>query len=351
MAIKPLDDHCVEFTGDLSTAEIARIVQNKSVTTVQTAHSAPRSTWQKINQALIARRPDILLRIYGHYGSICDLSFVSDLKHVQRFAADRLEAAIGVDHVGDMPHLTELTIEIESLRSFDFLKRIPVNMSVLSLGRTRSKKPSLSLLERFSSLDRLNINGQHKEIETINAMTTLRYLTLRSVTTSNLSYLTELDRLQSLEIKLGGITDLDALSGLSSIRYLEIWQVRGLSQLDVVSELTGLQFIFLQSLPKVAYLPALVNCHHLRRIYLEKMKGLSSLSSLEHAPALEQFLLVDGQNFKPEDLIPVLKNKRLKQVLAGFGSDRKNTLFRQLAEQYDIDPYTNTPFQFRSEKI
>ena len=48
---------------------------------------------------------------------------------------------------------------------------------------------------------------------------------------------------------------------------------------------------------------------------------MRDFSSLEKAPALEDFGLVQGSRQTPEQLLPVLRNPTVRRVAALFGSD------------------------------
>ena len=162
----------------------------------------------------------------------------------------------------------------------------------------------------------------------------LEELTLRSITTDDLRFLEPLQRLWSLDIKLGGIRNFTGVVGKESIKKLELWQVRELPDIEIVAALPGLQNLFLQTLPNVAAFPQLEDAKYLRRVKVENMKGLSDFSALEHAPALEEFDLNDAKKQAPQQLVPVLKNPTLRRISANFGSDRKDKEFAQLREHY-----------------
>jgi Leucine-rich repeat (LRR) protein len=230
----------------------------------------------------------------------------------------------GVEHLATMEQLEWLSVDIFNLENFEFLRGIPNTVTKLSLGPTRSKKPQLDDLCRFQSLKTLYLEGQQQGIEVLSELLTLEDLTLRSITTKGLHFIANLPRLWSLDIKLGGIRDLSSLGGKESIKYLELWQVRGLTDHNAVSSMTGLQYLFLQSLRNVTAIPDLCKLQNLRRIYLENMKGLKDVSTLQSAPALEEFIHVSAQNMKVEDYKHLLEIPTLKRVLVGFGSDRKN---------------------------
>jgi hypothetical protein len=47
--------------------------------------------------------------------------------------------------------------------------------------------------------------------------------------------LAPLERLWSLDIKLGGIRSFDGIEGKDTIKYLELWQIRELEDANVVA--------------------------------------------------------------------------------------------------------------------
>jgi hypothetical protein len=277
---------------------------------------------------------------------VCDLSFASGMTNVRHFSADCLRDAVGVEHIAAMEQLESLGVGIYHLEDFGFLNQVTQSLKKLFLGATRSRKPDLSPLSRFGSLEEIYVEGQQKNIEVLSQLTNLQDVTLRSVNTPGLSYLTPLRRLWSLDIKLGGIRDLYAIEGMANIKYLELWQIRGLSDIGVVSTLTGLQFLLLQSLRQITVLPDLSRLTKLRRINLENLKGLQDIGSLEHAPALEEFLHVSAQNMQPEDYGPLFRNPSLRRAAAGFGSDKRNNRFKELMKLHGIEPLDVEDFVF-----
>ncbi len=106
---------------------------------------------------------------------------------------------------------------------------------------------------------------------------------LRSITTPDLQYLSDLPKLWSLDIKLGGNPGFAVVEGKQSIKYLELWQVQDLRGIDVAGTLPGLQNLFLQSLPHVESFPELLDATALRRIAIENLKGLNDFAWLETA--------------------------------------------------------------------
>lgn len=344
-----LDRTRAEIAEPVSGADIRRLSSDDEIRVVQASSAIKRSTWKKLDRQLFRHRPEIQLRLYGFYSDECDLGFCQDLEYVESFAADCLQRAARVDAIGEIPRLRALSLGVFGLETFGVLERVSSGLETLQLGPTRSRKPDLAPLARFQDLEVLYLEGQQKNVEVLSSLRKLEDVTLRSLTTPDVHYIAPLDRLWSVDIKLGGIRNLSALSRLPSLKYLEIWQVRGLSDVDVVSGLPTLQNLFLQSLPRVRSLPSVANSPNLRRIVLQNMKGLRDLSSLEHAPALEEFLLIQGEKNAPGDLEPVLANPNVQRVAAYFGSDKRNRVFDALASARGKKKFEWREFEYRSE--
>jgi hypothetical protein len=235
-------------------------------------------------------------------GDITNLEFLRFFQFIRHFSADVL---------------------YQSLQSIDGLHHLSPNLETLTIGATK-RRLDLTVLERFSGLKLLYLEGQTKGIAAISRLTSLEDLTFRSITLPDLSLLLPMTGLRALDIKLGGTKDLSLLPRIGKLQYLELWMVRGLTELSPVGRLPHLRYLFLQALRGVEALPDLSLNVALRRVHLETMKGLRDLRPLATAPRLEQLLLVDFGHLQPEDLRCLVGLPHLKGVAAGLGSKRKN---------------------------
>ena len=336
----------VEFSKNLSRREVKGLVKNKDLRYLQFSNPVEMPTFHLLNDEFFPKRPDVTLRAYSFNKQICDLSFTSEMSNLRHFSADCLWETVGIENICSIRMLESLGIGIYQLDSFTFLKDVTPNIKAISLHATKSKKPNLNNLSRFKFLEEIYLEGQQKNIEVLSQLYSLKDVTLRSISTAGVEYLKPLKQMWSLDIKLGGIKDFSGIEGMSNIKYLELWQVRGLSNLNFISKLEGLQYLYLQSLKQVTSLPSFDCLSKLRCIYLENMKGLKDVSSLRTAPALIGFRYVDASNMQPEVFLPLLNNPTLKQASIGFGSDKKNTQFDMLRKKYGIQDYEYSPFQF-----
>jgi hypothetical protein len=337
----------VEFSENISEREINLIINNKDVKVLQISNPVETESWSIINELLLLQRTDIEIRIYGHYSGNCDLSFIENITNVRNLAMDCLMEASNIEVLSQLPNLESLSVGIYSLENFKFLDSLPSSLTQLFLGSTKSKKLNLSSLSRFLKLKALYIEGHQKGIDTIGCLSYLEKLTLRSVTTRDITFLHELKNLWYLDIKLGGIKDLIPLKRLVNLKYLELWQVRGLSNISFISSLVGLQYLFLQSLCNVTTLPDMTDLHKLRRVHLETMKGLTDIFGLSKAPAIEEFIHVDAQSILLAQYHCLFQNKSLKSASIGFGSYKNNLKILNLMKTMEIEKYSYTPFKFR----
>jgi hypothetical protein len=334
VAMNRLFNDRYDIDGNLKKGEIEKLVTNKEIKVVQFSNEIDPTILTMLDEILFSERKDITLRVYGFYNSECDLSFLRHMKNIIHFSADCLMDVNGIENIAYLENLKSLGIGVFNIKDFSVLQDVPENIEYLFLGATRSKKPDLAPLEKFKNLEKLYLEGQQKNIEVLNELSAIKDLTLRSITTSNIDYISNLNQITSLDIKLGSINDYKAIEGFENIKYLELWQVKSLKDISFISTLTGLEHLFLQSLSNVERLPSFENLNELRKIELENMKGLKDISSLANAPSLEEFSHVSANNMKPSDYIPLLQNPSLKKASCGFGSDRKNNEFDDLKAKY-----------------
>ncbi|WP_134686875.1 hypothetical protein [Brevibacillus migulae] len=325
----------VEIKDRLSEEEVKELLANKDLEVIQFSKPVEPYTFELLNDLLFAMRDDVELRVYGAYGWKCDLSFLSALPNVTCFTVDSMSGEVDhLDAIIQLNQLKSLHIGISNLDNFDILHHLPDTLESIMLERTQSKKADLAVLERFTQLKKIYIEGHTKNIDVIGRLHQLEDVTLRSVTTKHVEFLAPLKKMWSLDIKLGGINNFEAIEGMENIKYLELWQVRGLKDLSFISTLTGLQYLFLQSLRNVETLPALNGLSRLRKIHLDTMNGLKDISSLGQAPSLVEFTHWSAKNMRIEDYIPLLTNPSVQRVRASFGSDKRNQEFDRMVERY-----------------
>jgi hypothetical protein len=271
---------------------------------------------------LLAGRPEVGLRVFAS-PDITDLELLRFFPSLRSFQVDAMW---------------------DRLSSLDGLRHLPADLDALGIGTT--KRPmSLAGLARFGRLRWLAVEGRHRDVEVIGGLHTLESLMLRSVPLEDLALLRSLDKLTSLDLKLGGTTDLRLLPRVGRLERLEIWQVRGLSDVSPIGEVRTLRSLFLQALPRVRTLPAFEALTALRDVTLHTMKGVTDLTPLATAPALETLSLIAMGHLEPADLRPLIGHPTLRRGLWNIGSMRKTY------EAHDVLPIAPEPFGYADWKV
>lgn len=326
--------------------ELTKVAKDPNAKTLQFAEPLSDKEIELLQSIVFSNRPDITLRVFGYYGHSCDLTFLQKVPSARNIFVDCLQEATGIEVLSKFSTLDKLSIGIYNLDNFDFLKDISPDITELSIEQTSSKRPSIESLKRFTKLRYLYLEAQQKGIEMVSELKNLEKIVLRSIATRDVSYLEGLEKLWSVDIKLGGIKQFDALTKVQNLKYLEIWQVRGLNDLGFVSDIQSLQNLFIQSLRHVVKIPSLEKSRSLKRVYLENLKGLTDLTSLEYVPNLQDFIYVLAENQEPEDILPVLRNSSVKSVLCRFGSVKKNNQFDKLVKEFGKSQYSFYEFKY-----
>lgn len=337
-------DSRAEFDESVTAQQLEELAEVQTVEVLQFSSPVSLKKLRLINDQFLAKRPDVMLRAYGSMFGPCDLRFVSELSNVRHFAADCLREATHVERVNELSQLETLSLGIFEQRDFRFLEQLPLRLTSLSLNQTRSKRLDLKPLQRLKHLETLSLDGHHKGIEAIQSLAMLKELTLRGISTPDLSFLSPLKKLWSLRVVLGGIK---SFAGIGAIKRLSIIQVREMFDVEILADLAELQNLHLQSLPHIRSAPSLHQAKKLRRVTLENLKSFDDFSNLGNAPAIEEFALIDGKHQTSAQLLPLLKAPSLKRISAYFGSHQKNREFAQLRDAHGLaDGASSMPFVY-----
>lgn len=297
----------------LTDTEIDALSKNLDLDTLQFECPPPADTWARLERLLFSTREDVALRVYGYQGTKCDLAFLHQVPSLRRFAADCLQSTSNLAALEALPRLRELTIEVSDLTDFGVLHRVAPGLTRLTLGETRSKRPTLEPLPRFSQLETLHIEGHGKRLELLAHLPKLTRLTARRLRSPDFRPLSVIPTLQELDVTLGSATDLSSIKTLRALKSLTLSWVRGLADVTFLGDCTSLQLLVLDRLRNISALPDLRALTHLRLARLINMKGLTNVDGLASAPALES-VTVTGSPMSATDAAQLLRAPSLKEA-------------------------------------
>ena len=88
-SLRMADSTRAEFDDSVTEHDLRQLAERPKVKTLQCSAPVENSVWSLVNESFFSLRPDVELRVYGHYSIECDLAFTPRMVNVRRFAADR----------------------------------------------------------------------------------------------------------------------------------------------------------------------------------------------------------------------------------------------------------------------
>lgn len=324
----------VQIEPGWTEADVEALAAEPSLEILQySEYNAPsRKLLKLLNDRVFARRPDVLFRIYGFHLKAADLSVLKGMSDVERLAVDCCSRVSELSDLGGLSKLRELELDVFELDSFEALHEVRSDLVSLRLGKTRSKKPDLSVLKRFAALERLALNGQKKNIEALQELQSLRTVYIQGIPLGNLDFLASLPRLEKLDLGFGGAENLEWLNGLDTLKELKLLRVKGLNDLSVLSELKELRLLKIVDQPLIETLPSLDDLHGLRRIVCDNV-GLKKWDWVLTAPALDELVFLEMQTLTPEDFRQMIAKRRPKRLTVSMKKASANKEVQAVLEQ------------------
>lgn len=300
------------------------------------------------------QHPRIRFRVYG--GTDLDLSFLEELPMLERLSISASDSIRDPQLLSRCSRLKSLDLELPKALQPDILRHVPAQVTELSVAPQFKKQPlDLEPISRLNALRSLTLVEYDKGLpDVLSQLRGLHKLHLRSITSMrDLEPLRELSELRSVTIQLGRISRMETLTALPQLRYLQLWRISKLASVDFIRHLRALEYLFLETLNSVSSFPETVEMTKLRLVKLAAMKHLRDFTALEQAPALEEFVFQKADHQRPDDFLPVLRNKGLQRAGFGFGKKADVAAMKTIAEQHAVDcevyPYPEIRGDFDSE--
>lgn len=328
----------VQIEPDWTEADVEALAAEPSLEVLQySEYNVPsRELLKLLNDRVFALRPDVLFRIYGFHLKEADLSALTFMTDVERLAVDCCSRVSGLSPLGGLSKLRELELDVFELDSFEALHEVRSDLVLLRLGKTRSKKPDLSVLKWFAALERLALNGQKKNIEVVQELQRLRTVYIQGIPLGDLGFLASLPRLEKLDLGFGGAENLEWLAGLGALKELKLLRIKGLNDLSVLSELKELRLLKIIDQPLIGTLPSLDNLLVLKRVVCDNV-GLKKWDWVLTAPALDELVFLEMQTLTPEDFREMVGRRRPNRLTVSMKKASANKEIQAILEQEGLN--------------
>ncbi len=319
----------VEIRADLTAAEAEEIKRDEKIKYIQIGAALPPETLKRINHVILSAREDVMFRVYGFRGQVCDLTFLELLDNVCDLSVGEMDAVSNLVSMGKLPRLKKLRVSLGQLNDLSFLEKVTTGLTGLMLGTgIANSKLELDVIGRFKDLESLFVYKINRGFEVIRHLGGLRDLTVNAAKRKDFAFLqdTGVERLS-----LGMIKDFDSTSlyGNTTIKRLELWKISQLEDADILLHLPGLVHARFYQMSRMVRIPDLSACAGLKTLIFDEVKNLEDLSGLETLPGIEQIELYGAKAADPAVVERILKNPPLKKMICQTGSVKKD---RQIAE-------------------
>lgn len=285
-----------------------------------------------LKKEIYAQHRDVPLRFFLYQNF--DVEWITSITEVEKLYIEAYYNIHNLDKLAAFKNLKMLVLECDfcTVPNLDFLTNLPEDLEVLALTTIgKSKKLDLSPIAHFKKLKFLYINGIENNLDKVlPTFTQLEELRLRSISKpKNMDCLAELKQLKNVTFQLCGFENIDVLSNLKSVRYLQLWRLPKLANLDFISKMDGLQHLFIETLNGIEKFPNVADLQKLRRVIITSCKNITDFSEVAKSKSIKEFAI---QNCKQTDFTiftPILQNTYIEHIGVGY---EKVTMQKQMLD-------------------
>ena len=298
--------------------------------------------WRTLNDQIFKIKPSIKLRLYS--GTELDLGFLQHLPDLESLSFELHTIQNGAE-IGHLKKLKNFSL-ISNQTDFSFLDNLesPLESLFIATDERKYAKVDISVIQKFKQLKSLTIWRYNKSLDRIvTELPELEALNLTSVSgLKSIDFIAEKQTLKKLQLNSCGIDDYEPIKKLKNLKALGLWKATKLEDLDFISALTQLQYLFLQTVNHPTKFPNIDHLNKLKRVVLYSVKSISDFSTLSDTKHLKEFGFYDVQGQKPQDFLPIIRNKSIEKVyLWYFKSGLRNEVEQLLAANGRQNEYVN----------
>ena len=324
----------IDLNGKLNDTELNEIIKAGAFDRIQTNDIPSRETLTILNNHYFLKFPETGFRLYSYHKKNLDLSFLKYLSNIEKLSIDYTENTENISCLKYLKNLKSLRLNIHLLDDFSFITEISDKLEQFSL-ETKKTLFDTSLLNRFMHLKVLYLSGYKKNIDSLADFLSLESLTLKGITLESTAFLNNIKSLKSLKIHWGNTKNFSELYGNTSINALQLFRISNFTDTDLLANLPNLKAAELSCLRHIDCTPDLSEHKNLKHLLFDDMKSLIDLSALEYSENLESVSFsCCPPKFEPEYILPVLRNKSVKQCSFYTGSSKKNQSINKYIEKY-----------------
>ncbi len=251
----------------------------------------------KLNKLCSKYDKNLSIRFYGHYSKVFDCNVLRKIPNVTSLGIDCINKVENLEYITHLENLDNLSLGVYELKETEILNFYNLKkLSKLSIGETHSKAVDLSFIKEFKDLESLYVDGMKKGLENVESLLNLKKLTFRGVKLDNLNFLSDLKKLEELNLYYGSYKNLDALSTLKQLKSIVFSRVRQIPDFDFLNALESLEKIEFEGMSKMESIPDLSQLTQLKKIHIHNNLRLQNIKSVGEIPNLKLLQLSFAEN-------------------------------------------------------
>ncbi|MEL6878101.1 MAG: hypothetical protein AAGL68_08405 [Pseudomonadota bacterium] len=283
--LKKYGESTVQF--DRPIGETLSIVQTNGSWDGKDWPQTPRADYlARVNAMCREWGPKLTVRFYGHYGDVFDGRSVHQFPDAHSLSVNCIHEAENVDAIGELPHLSRLSVGIYELKDKALLSKLPLErLTHLTLTATETKALDLAPLADAKALQKLYLEGHHKNIAALANLNGLQEFTFNAKKGLDLSFINGMSDLRALKFNLGGTESIENIA-LDRLQDIAFTKVRGLSELGDMQRFPALRRLLAQDLQQFARIKFGAANQKLEHLHFFNCGKLTRIEGLAQCPQL-----------------------------------------------------------------
>lgn len=300
--------------SDIDGSVIKRLIAQSALFCIQICDYIPLEIIALLNDKLFSARKDVEFRIFGFYGKVCDLSFLSLMTEVTKIEISVSEVK-NLEVLSELHNLKSLFLNIAKQRDYAFFKNLNKDMEKLAIsagGNVSSFDMDCEWLISFHRLKELYLGKVKKNLPLIREMKSLENLTLRGITCTSMDFLKDIP-LKRLAVHWGRMDSFDSLEGHETIEDVELWRISKLDNVNFLRRLPNLKKIHLWQLACIKSLPDFPAESKIECIDIDECRQFENIEAVKGLRNLKKIRLIAAV---PErEAAYALENPSIEEIL------------------------------------
>lgn len=303
-----------------------------------------KSALKKVYNELILKKKSIELRLYAFENTPVDLDWIADFTELECLEIESWGEILNIEKLANFKHLKRLHLDfgLKMKGDLSFLSQVNPDLEILYI-RAADKNPKVDLMPiiHFKSLKSLWVMYFEKNLEqAIAELPQLERLRLRSISKpKDLNFINNLQNLTYLSLEFCSFTDISAIAKLTKLKSLNLFRLLKVEELSCLSELQELTTIQLDTVSNIHSFPVLRHLKYPCEIIINSCKKLTDYSAFAESTMIKAVYITMPPMLDTEHFLPIMQNPQIEYVSFYSEKVKQKEELNALCLQFNKKPY------------